>query len=90
MVMRVSILVVIYMVCAVSPELIHFISLSGALFNSTLGFLIPVVLHTRYFRDKKTLSPAQTFLNLAVVVIGGGMSAVAVVDSSLRLLKLKK
>jgi hypothetical protein len=29
-------------------------------------------------------------LNFAVVLIGGGMSAVAVVDSSLRLLKLKK
>lgn len=88
--MRVTILVVIYLVCAVSPDLIHFISLSGALFNSTLGFLIPVVLHTKYFKAKNTLTPAQKILNFAVVLIGGGMSAVAVVDSSLRLLKLKK
>ena len=52
--------------------------------------LIPVVLHTKYFKAKNTLTPAQKILNFAVVLIGGGMSAVAVVDSSLRLLKLKK
>lgn len=88
--MRIIILLIIYLVCVVSPGLINFISLSGALFNSTLGFLLPILLHSVYFKKTNRLSNKKKYLNYSLLVIGGIMSFIAVVDSSLKLFKLKQ
>lgn len=88
--MRLIVMLLVYVVCFVSPKLIHFISLSGALFNSTLGFILPVLIYNKYFAEKGKLTIFKKSLNLLVLVIGGTFSFMAVVESSLALLGIKK
>ena len=88
--MRCLVLMVIYAVCAISPGLIDFISLSGSLFNSTLGFILPVLIYQSYFASKGSLSDAKKWFNIAVLIFGGTLSAVAVWDSTSKLLGLKQ
>jgi hypothetical protein len=87
--MRVAVLFIIYTVCFISPKLIHFISFSGALFNSWLGFILPVIIYTKYFGERRRLTWKRKTFNWIILAIGGAFSFIAVVDSLLALLGLK-
>jgi hypothetical protein len=88
--MRIIVMLLVYIVCFVSPQLIDFISLSGALFNSTLGFILPVLIYNKYFAERGKLTPSKKAINLFVLVVGGAFSFMAVVESSLALLGVNK
>ena len=79
-------MVVVYLVCLFSPSLIDFMSLSGALFNSTLGFILPVILHNKYMGEKGKLTKSKKLVNWLVLIVGGGFSMLAVVQSTMALL----
>jgi Na+/serine symporter len=88
--MRLLVMLLVYVVCFVSPNLIHFISLSGALFNSTLGFILPVIIYNRYMKSKGKLSQLKQAANIAILVVGGAFSLMAVIESTLALLGVKQ
>lgn len=79
-------MIVVYVVCVMSPSLIDFMSLSGALFNSTLGFILPVILHNKFMGERGKLSKSRKFVNWVVLIVGGGFSLLAVIQSTIALL----
>ena len=83
-------MLLIYAVCFASPTLIDFLSLSGALFNSTLGFILPVLIYNKHFSQKGKLTIQKKFLNYVVLLVGGAFSLMAVIESSMDLLGLRE
>lgn len=88
--MRIIVMLLVYIICFVSPQLIDFISLSGALFNSTLGFILPVIIHNKYFGERGRLSASKKALNTTVLLVGGAFSLMAVIESTMDMLGLRK
>lgn len=83
--MRLLILILVYIVCFLGPNLIHFISFAGALFNSSLGFILPVIVFNSYFKKQSDTRPRKRLVNNVVLVVGSIMSTIAVVDSAYNL-----
>ena len=84
----------IFAVCFVGPNLIHFISFIGALVNSVLGFVIPVIyfwittkilLYNTYFHKKGELDTRTYKFNIVVLAIAGLLAAIAVVHSAIEM-----
>lgn len=75
----------IFAVCFVGPNLIHFISFIGALVNSVLGFVIPILLYNTYFHKKGELDTRTYKFNIVVLAIAGLLAAIAVVHSAIEM-----
>ena len=83
--MRLLVLISVYIICFLGPNLVHFISFAGALFNSSLGFILPVIVFNSYFKKQNDTRPRKRLLNTIILIVGSIFSAIAVLDSAYNL-----
>ena len=83
--MRLLVLILVYIICFMGPNLVHFISFAGALFNSSLGFILPVIVYNSYFKKQNDTRSKKRMLNVVILVIGSIFSTIAVLDSAYNL-----
>jgi len=62
-------MIIIFAICFASPNFLPFLGLSGALFNSMLGFFLPAFLYWRHFNNEGRLGICEKIFVASYVVV---------------------